>query len=312
MNYESLEYPYYRYQEPFSYEKIIRELKKFKPKITFEVPNHIKKENLKKFKGSYLFIHEDYMKNLFINSLTDYFTEKQRIRCRYRTKKAPLSVWNDKKSKIIHFCKKKFKKVNILNLRESINQFTKTCNNFRITICLAVLNYFKPKRWLDISAGWGDRLMSAMLSKHIQYYEASDPNLDLHPGYDKMKNKFTSKKNNYIIHPTGFLEADLGNRMFDFIFSSPPFFNIEIYSNHEHDSIKNFTTNEKWINDFLVPSLIKCYDHLSVDGIFILHIHLEEVVPLIEQHLNNKLEFQGSIYFVETFARQMYVWKKIA
>ena len=312
MDFQTLEFPYYRYVQEYNKELILDNLSQFRPKIIFDLPDKLKKsKHVKKFRGKYFIICENYLKNIPINSLTDYFTEEQRIKCHYKNKQSPLQVWKKDKNEIIKKCNQKFGKVTVFNLREIIDTYVKTCNNFRITVCFAVIKYFKPKKWLDISAGWGDRLLSAILSKHIEYYESSDPNIDLHPGYDSMKETFCkSKKDNYIIHPTGFLEADLGDRMFDFIFSSPPFFDIEIYSDHSNDSITNFNTNELWINNFLVPCIQKCYDHLLNNGLLILYIHQEEALDRALKQFNSIMKYQGAIYFYESKPRQMHVWKK--
>ena len=50
--------------------------------------------------------------------------------------------------------------------RENIrNTILKKCipDIFKITFILTILNHFKPKRWLDLSAGWGDRLIGACI-----------------------------------------------------------------------------------------------------------------------------------------------------
>ena len=43
------------------------------------------------------------------------------------------------------------------------------CTLYPVPAGLAVINLFKPKRWLDPTAGWGDRLRVALLAKVPEY-----------------------------------------------------------------------------------------------------------------------------------------------
>ena len=67
------------------------------------------------------------------------------------------------------------------------------CNFFKATLAASVYDLFlrnKPhKRVLDISAGWGDRLLAA-LSKNLETYLAYDPNTALQSGYKEMINEY--------------------------------------------------------------------------------------------------------------------------
>jgi len=315
MNYQNIVYPYQKLISPFDIEILNEELKKLKINIITKLPNKLKQQNIKvdKYNKKYKIICENYMKNLPINSLTDYFTEKQRIQCSFGNKKSPLETWNNQKTNIIAKCYKKYKKVNIHLLRETILDFTKPCNNFRITVVLALLKIFKPKRVLDGSAGWGDRLLGAILSQHVNYYESCDPNIDLHSGYDEIKEIFVKKsKMNYVIHPTGFLECNLGERTFDCVLTSPPFFTLEKYSTHDNDSITKFNNNKDWVHKFIVPMMEKFQKHLIIGGHLLLYIH--DYDPILNDALkkvNSKMKFLGSIYFYDTVPRKIQVWKKI-
>ena len=102
-----------------------------------------------------------------INNITDLFTEKIRIHCKFKNHNSPYEYWNKNKKYIIQKTIEKYKKLNIYNIRDTIFYNTKLCNNFRITVCMQILHHFRPKTWLDISAGWGDRLISAIVYNGI-------------------------------------------------------------------------------------------------------------------------------------------------
>jgi 16S rRNA G966 N2-methylase RsmD len=307
-----LDYPYYNLYYKFSKKDFLKEVKDYIPKIYEEIPKNISKYNhIEKYNKKYFIIKETYNDTKNINNITDYFSEKVRINCRFGNYISPQDYWNKNKRYIIEKSIKKYKILNVYNIREIIYENTKLCNNFRITVALTILNYFKPKKWLDISAGWGDRLISALLYK-IKLYVSCDPNLDLHPCYNEMINTFAtpSKKNNFIIYKNGFLEAPLPNEKFDIVFSSPPFFTLEKYSSYNENSLTKISTEKEWCDKFFIPSLMKAYKYLKKDGHIILYMGGSPYVMEKMHFLDKIMEYKGIIYFYEKKPRGMFVWKK--
>jgi hypothetical protein len=300
----NLEYPFYKIYYKFNKKQIINDVKKFEPIIYTNIPNLIKKYNIKKYKNSYFIIKEDYEKSKNINNITDYFSEHIRIKCSFGDYLSPKEYWNKNKNFIT-------RDNSIENIREIIYKNTKLCNNFRITVVLTILNYFKPEKYLDISAGWGDRLLGSILYK-IKFYVSCDPNLELHDCYKKIIEKFVPKykQKNFIIHKTGFIEAPIIQNNFDIVFSSPPFFDLEKYSNFNQDSFTKYKTEKEWCDKFFVPSLIKAYNLLKNNGYMILYMGGSEYI-LKQMHILDKLmTYCGIIYFYEKIPRAMYVWQK--
>jgi hypothetical protein len=256
-------------------------------------------------------------KSIFVNNITDFFTENVRIECKFGNYLSPKEYWNLNKKNIIKNTLKKYNIIDIYHLRETIYNDTKLfktkfCNNFRITLCMTILNYFKPEKWLDISAGWGDRLLSAIFCK-IKLYVATDPNLDLHPGYEKIINTFVlpSKRLNYNIFKNGFLEASLPNEKFDIVFSSPPFFTLEIYSSFSENSVSKYKSEKEWCNHFFIPSLIKAYNYVKKNGHMILYMGGSNYVMESMHKLDKVMKYKGIIYFYENKPRAIYVWQKM-
>jgi hypothetical protein len=225
----NLEYPYYKY---IVYSKI-PDIIDYTCKIYNYIPTELTNRQIDHYEDIYFIIKDNYKKAEFINNLTNYYTEEIRVKCNFKNNISPLDYWNKYKQNIISDVINKYNKLSIYYIREIIYFQTKLCSNFRITVALTILNYFKPKTWLDISSGWGDRLMSAIIYD-VDLYVGCDPNLDLHPGYNKMIFDHVSplKRKNFIIYKNGFLEAKLPNIKFDIVFTSPPFFTTEIYSKY--------------------------------------------------------------------------------
>ena len=81
------------------------------------------------------------------------------------------------------------------NVRESLFQLVKEATLFKLTFCKSILQILSPNndttkcKWLDLAAGWGDRLLTAIAS-NVQYYVGFDPNKDLEEGHSKMISLF--------------------------------------------------------------------------------------------------------------------------
>ena len=103
---------------------------------------------------------------------------------------------------------------------------------------------------------------------------------------------------------------------FDLVFSSPPFFDLEIYSQSKADSITRYNTVDKWYNEFLIVSLKKAYDHLKIGGHMVLYmgegIQTGYISDMINE-MNKLMTYVGDIYYFypnKNFARTMNVWRK--
>lgn len=304
----SIEFPYYNLLTKFDKSNIANMINNFKPIIYNYKPLKFKKLFLHKYENNFLFIYDDWKITQNINNITNFFSEKIRIKCQFGDKLTPLEYWNVNKKKILE----NVNKLSIYDIREYIFYNTKLCSNFRISLGLTILNHFKPKKWLDISAGWGDRLLTAIFYK-VDLYVATDPNLELQSCYNEIIDTFVSSENkkNFIIIPTGFEIAKLPDEKFDIVFTSPPFFDLEKYSEFKDDSLTKYNNEKKWCREFLLKSLVKSYNYLKQNGHIILYISGSKLVMSTIHKLDKIMKYKGVIYFYDDKPRAMYVWQKI-
>lgn len=332
-----MSYPLYNNYYKFNLSRIIWLSKHIKSKFIFYKPQEIKNKIFKscinifnpdKFKNyGYILLEDNPEDNKELNYLTDYFTLEERIKASFINNKSPIEYFKENKKEII-------KNLNLKSINEIVNiddwfkfdkymfDHVRFTNNFRISIILKILDVFKPTKWLDISSGWGDRLISAILSPTIKKYYSTDPNLDLHKHYDDIREKFNVSKKDYKIKKTGFEKLKIKDYDFDFIFSSPPFFKTEKYSDYPDDSLVNFDSEKDWYENFLLFSIIKALKHLKVNCYFILNMkfHSNKDSYLSNQRLItdlNKIENLkncGSIYYFNHHnykPRELFVFKKL-
>ena len=216
----------------------------------------------------------------FIESdvLSDYFIEDIRLKSkRYDQIYSILQCWEvDNCLDIILANALKTKDyITPTTLRDTIYETIQETGTFSPTRARAVIKTVfgentKGKKWLDISSGWGDRLLAAMSLDMI--YTGFDPNIDLKQGHDKMIELFGDSFKQKIYYEA-FEKGKIMDGPYDIIFTSPPFFDVEKYSVGQKDqSITNYPGFNNWLVNFLFASLIKAWDNLKEGGFLMLHI----------------------------------------
>ena len=127
----------------------------------------------------------------------------------------------------------------------------------------------RGKKWCDMSAGWGVHLLTAMLTG-MKYFSC-DPNKAMHPVYRRMIEDYQGEAT---VIDGGF-ETDLvqpEEGAYDVFFSSPPYFDWEVYSDDEGQSIKKFPDFISWVALFLLPCLAKGVKSLKDNGYYLLYM----------------------------------------
>jgi hypothetical protein len=141
----------------------------------------------------------------------------------------------------------------------------------------------------DPSSGWGGRILGAMSVRDDRniHYVGTDPNpenwqcdgypskyhaiADFYNTKTYRANPFFSSTNSYHMFSSG-SETIAGLKDFqqyegklDLVFTSPPYFNREAYSEDENQSYKKFSSYDSWRDGFLRPTLETCVKYLKND-----------------------------------------------
>ena len=141
----------------------------------------------------------------------------------------------------------------------------------------------------DPSSGWGGRILGAMSSRKKIHYIGTDPNPDNFGRYEAVADFYNSNcVDDYSETFTQFFEVEkqsntydvyregselIGNNSnfksykgkLDLVFTSPPYFNREQYSQDENQSFKAYSQYDDWVENFLKPTLTTAYDYLKND-----------------------------------------------
>lgn len=150
--------------------------------------------------------------------------------------------------------------------------------NFCPKNAISIYNRYNPENnklnILDTSCGFGSRLSAAVLNGHNYY--GFDPNEKLVVKLRQLI-KFYKKYTDINCKCYIFCEGSetqiptLFNKM-DIAFTSPPYFDLERYSQDEGQSVIKFPTYDEWLKGFAEPTIINIYKCLKVGGYAMINI----------------------------------------
>lgn len=121
----------------------------------------------------------------------------------------------------------------------------------------------------DPCAGWGGRMLGTLAAGWR--YRACEPNPETHANLSEMINWLKN------MHPAPldveiyqqpaetFDIGDIGP--VDVVLTSPPYFNLEVYSQDSAQSYNQHKTYDQWRDRWFVPLVERCLDHLRPTGI---------------------------------------------
>lgn len=142
---------------------------------------------------------------------------------------------------------------------------------FKATTAKYLYKKYQAKSVLDPTAGWGGRMLGAW-SLGIDY-TGIDTNVEMKPAYAgmiKFLDEYTGFKNkNFKVERLGqrqmiwdsCLAVDFSKLDYDFVLTSPPYINLEIY---EHMEL--WDSDTAFYKEFFIPLWEKCCKHIKVGG----------------------------------------------
>jgi hypothetical protein len=239
------------------------------------------------------------------NLLSDIFQEKYRMKARvYTESSSPWDVFHNNPGLVYDKTIELYGTLTPRHVREGLWKCAREATSFRPTNLIAMVQMFGAKSVLDFCAGWGDRLLGALAAEVP--YTGVDPNPKLHKGYRMMINKFAKNKSDYILIQDTAQNATIPspgnktNKGYDLIFTSPPYFDLEIYippgeEGEQLQSIHTAKTEDAWFTGFLTVALKKCWEKLNDGGHMIINInqknkyerYVSRMVDFIIKHCEN-------------------------
>jgi hypothetical protein len=293
-------------------------------------------------------IIEVYRNVVSLNRITALFSEKARMKCTRINSPSGLSPFDYylKHKKTIDEQVIKAKKLNatqretiLKQIRKNIFSQAPDCSYFNVSRVIYLFKYLfgnnvkalRKLKWLDMSAGWGDRLIAAIVLGLTKYVGA-DPSIEMKNIYPKIINKLVKPENKdkYNVFSQPFEDIPEMKEEFDIAFTSPPFYDFEIYCDDSQQCIQKYPNETSWVNDFLIPYTLKAWRSVRKNGFVVLYIEDKEdpedddvsvdgfkagkggkYVNAIKQHLGTpavlKMRYSDQD---KDKARSFYIWQK--
>ena len=248
------------------------------------------------FKGKQIIFNS---KKSYYNKLSNFYMQGERLKTSYRGNISPLNYWEklrkkecDGKHLTAVFMRPTFNRAELLRCFD-MSIHIKSVTQFKPQVAKNIYDFFDAKNVLDFCSGWGDRLVG-FLASNAESYIGIDPNSNLHKPYKKIQQLYApNKKTTFICSPAE--EVDYSDLKYDFVFTSPPYFDLEIYTQEETQSIRKFNKLDLWLEGFLFKSLSKVYEGLEEGGRIAVNICDFEGVEICTKIIQH-MESTGAVF----------------
>ena len=212
------------------------------------------------------------------NVASDYFQQQNRFECGHVHFPSPAEVWHDKKQ-LHHLVGGLFTlnydSINTSKLRSLIAMRCYIASQFRPAVAKSIYEYYNAENVLDFSSGWGDRLCGFYAAKCTKSYIGIDPNVKVYNNYYKqaeLYSKLTNKKDVTFINKPAEDVCDLPENCVDLVFTSPPYFKTEKYSEDDTQSFKRYDEVDGWLTGFMYKTIDNVWKALKPGGHLVINI----------------------------------------
>ena len=123
----------------------------------------------------------------------------------------------------------------------------------------------------DYSAGYGGRMLGALASQQNFKYIAVEPNTNTFYNLNRLGQYIENtleKDKSYQIYNLGSERFALAKESVDFVFSCPPFYKKENYSNEITQSIHSYPEYQKWLESYVRPTVRNSFIALKEKGVY--------------------------------------------
>lgn len=231
-----------------------------------ETPWHARNSNNYKFPLTFDGTQKIFKSTLTGNKASNHFQQRNRMTVGARKFEAPAEGWLKRKYIRIltgGFYSLKYDRLDRVKILSTIQMKHYVCSQFKPSVAKMLYDKFGAKTILDFSMGWGDRLCGFFASNTGEHYVGLDPRTENHPIYHKQAEWYSKYKSffepekRYTFHESPAEDFDFSQYpdYFDMVFTSPPYFNVEKYSNDESQSWIRYDNVTAWNKNFLHKAL---------------------------------------------------------
>jgi hypothetical protein len=185
----------------------------------------------------------------------------------YRNNLAPKQAWYDERllRQAVRFQIRVGDPVTPVRVFRAIQAVVRAPTNFRPSLAKAIVEVYSPQGGsvLDPCAGYGGRAAGSLASGRD--YFGVDPHPKAKESFSRLQLAFGGSLTFFNMPFEEFDEKPLG---VDLVFTSPPYFSVERYSDDATQSWVRYKTWDSWVHSFLEPLALKSFYHLKPGGAF--------------------------------------------
>lgn len=267
------------------------------------------------------------IRNRVGNKVVDSFTFFERLNTVGKKGLSFYQLWKHRRAfadkpyvrGFVRFSRKKVGEDNETKMWYNLYRFYfSSINLFRPLVAMEYYCRYRPTCVLDFTMGWGGRLVGAC-AVEVPKYIGIDANAHLKGPYRDMRAFLIAQgtKTQMDLRFEDALDVDYARLDYDMVFTSPPYYNIEIYGGKP----SRYQTKEEWDDQFYRPLFSKTYEHMKTGGHYGLNIpsdvYERVCVGLFgkatQRFLLKKMD-KGTKKHAKTasktYVEYVYVWKK--
>jgi hypothetical protein len=163
------------------------------------------------------------------------------------------------------------------SIMAGIRQVGTLPSNFRPMNAKALYEKYCPENGIiyDYCAGFGGRMTGALTSKKNFYYVACEPNSKTYENLNRLGaeiEKVTGRTGSYKVYKMGSEDFRANSEVFDFAFSSPPYFDLEVYCDEPTQCYNRYPNIYDWLEKFVRAVIENVYYMLKHDRYYAVNI----------------------------------------
>lgn len=204
------------------------------------------------------------------NRTSDYLFQDIRWTCKGGRLPSPSESWNDpnaRKAIFHHMIDADVPYVDRHRLRKHLGTRRYIPTAYRPATAKALFDLLKPEAVLDLSFGWGDRLVGFEASKHTRTYFGIDPDKRVLEQGRKLHKlcRQTRKSVELYNSPAEDFAYDILDPV-DMLYFAPPPFNTERYTEEATQAHTRYEDEHAFVYNFLVETIRKAWPILKPGG----------------------------------------------
>jgi 16S rRNA G966 N2-methylase RsmD len=155
----------------------------------------------------------------------------------------------------------------------------------------------------DPCAGWGGRMLGS-IAAGAELYTAFEPNTETYKNLLRLVS-FLEIQDKVLIYNDSALNMgkyDINN--IDIVLTSPPYFDLEVYTHEDTQSITGCTSYRDWVDKFLEPLVVGALSTLKLNGWSCWNVHNVGKMKMIDDIAQIHQQFPSKTIFSVTSSRR--------